>query len=254
MLQQAKKLIKEEQEELGCSDENVLSLKNFNRTQRLSGLPGILNHDQDNHISSQQNMSPSQKSMSLDQNSRPNSAVRVNGLSTNGSSTNHKMDDRYTTNNPDPLDIQDMEKPAYSSPDLNNLQKSPQSHQPMHGGHTRPPMAPIPVATSNGDLSTENIPQTSIPALIPGGEGGVTSLRNVSDSITNHTSSSSIGSMMSSHMMAAANLIPYPHSIFPSSAYMLNAPPPPHSSVAENRHHYHHLSVPPQPIPIRQSQ
>lgn len=221
VLQQAKKLIKEEHDEYGSPEENGLSLESLSRPHHIGGLHGLVNP---NHIphslgSSQQPQSagPTHGILTLEHNHStpglgqhdgPNDLINLQRAA-------HTLNDANSRYAPDPTSALDIR--PYPSPGSNHSQKSPhslQGHSPSnnHSSNTN--------GNSTSNTNNNNITPTSI-----NGE----SASSTHNSLVHQSQSVAMspGGMMtatSSHM-AMANLIPYPHSIFPAAASYMMTPP-----------------------------
>ena len=229
VLQQAKKLIKEEHDEYGSPEDNSLSLESLSRPHHMAGLHGLINHSHGPHgLGAQQSQSgPVHGLLSL---SHSHSSLGPQHDGSNGSVSNqhraHNLNDnsRYSNDGSSTLDIR-----PYHSPGSNNSQKSPHSLQ----GHSPPNNLSSNSQPNGTNSNSSNNNTNGGPATSINGDSVAHSLVNQSQSVA-----MSPGGMMaatSSHM-AMANLIPYPHSIFPAAAsYMVSTP-------ASDPRQYHQLT------------
>ncbi|KAF2362955.1 Zinc finger C2H2-type [Trinorchestia longiramus] len=244
VLQQAKKLIKEEHDEYGSSEGNGLSLESLSRPAHMTGLQDLVNHNHSPHGLAgvqQSQAAPSPHSLlSLGHNQGLNNVsgphdVASNGTPTNNQARSHSLDSnpRYGGNSvaesPSSLDIR-----PYSSPGSNNSQKSPHSLQGLSPTSNQ--------TTTNSSSSTNNTTNN--------GPSPANNVESASHGLASEVQSSvamAAGGMMttSSHM-AMANLIPYPHSIFPGASYMM--------TPSSDPRQYHQLTSQANQTTIRPSQ
>lgn len=238
VLQQAKKLIKEEHDEYGSPESNGLSLESLTRPSHMAGLHGLVNHNHTPaHLAAVQHNQVTATPHGLlalghNQASLTSSA---GSHETNGNSTPHGRSQSLDSNpryansvgeSPSSLDIR-----PYSSPGSNNSQKSPHSLQGLS-----------PTSNQNGNNSNNS-------STTPNGQSAPNN--NVEAALVSESQSSvamAAGGMMtatSSHM-AMANLIPYPHSIFPGASYMMTPTSDPRQ--------YHQLTSQANQAAIRPSQ
>uniref|UniRef100_A0A6A7FXI4 Zinc finger protein 501-like n=2 Tax=Hirondellea gigas TaxID=1518452 RepID=A0A6A7FXI4_9CRUS len=230
VLQQAKKLIKEEHDEYGSPEGNGLSLESLARPPHMGSLHGLVNHS--SHTphglsTTQQPQITPQGILSLGHNQTNAGLNNNNNATTNNSGGQHdgtngavsnqqrshimsENNSRYQNNSndgPTALDIR-----PYPSPGSNNSQKSPHSIQGQSPSNNHTPNNNN---SSNGSANGPTLPnntETSSHAI----------------GLQSQSVAMSTGGMMAattSHM-AMANLIPYPHSIFPAAASYMMTPPP----------------------------
>ncbi|KAA0183487.1 hypothetical protein HAZT_HAZT011329 [Hyalella azteca] len=208
VLQQAKKLIKEEHDEY--SEGNGLSLESLSsRPAHMAGLHGLVNHNHSPHGIVQQSQTvPSPHSLlALGHN-------QVHHETSNGTSNNnnrsHSLDSnpRYGNSvgeSPSALDIR-----PYSSPGSNNSQKSPHSLQGLSPSNNQ--------TSTNSSSSATNVSNGPPPVTSNNVESSGHGLVSEAQSSITMTPG---GMMATSPHMTMANLIPYPHSIFPGASYMM---------------------------------
>lgn len=242
VLQQAKKLIKEEQDEYGSPDGNGLSLESLARPAYMGGLHGLVNHGSHTpHGLIQQpgTLSAQQGILSLGH----NQAVAI-GLTTNNGphhdgpngsvvgshQRSHVLDvsSRYQPATSDGS-ISALDIRPYPSPGSNTSQKSPHSLQGQSPSNNHSASStPIPSTATNGNGTTNSTSNNGPSAPNNNGDTPVHSLAAVVANNQNQSVAMTAGGMMAattSHM-AMANLIPYPHSIFPAAASYMMTPPP----------------------------
>ena len=228
VLQQAKKLIKEEQDDYGSPDGNGLNLENISRPPHISGLHGLVNHSHIPHgLTNQQNHGNSHQGiLAIGQNQ---GTLQNSGHETTNGTNDHRAhinDSRYQTEGS--VDVR-----PYSSPGANNPQKSPHSLQGQS-----PTGNPTSNINGNSNGSSSNGPPTP------------SNSESSQPLIANQSVAMSAGGMMAatSQHMAMANLIPYPHSIFPAAASYMMSPP------SSDPRQYHQLSAQTSQASIRPAQ